>query len=59
MLEPDREELDFIRSCGPADEADFLKKCHAYGDLLYETNRTMNLTRIPPEEFWTKHVCDS
>ena len=59
MLDPEMEELDFIRSCGPADEADFLKKCRLYGDLLYETNRTMNLTRIPPEEFWTKHVCDS
>jgi len=59
MTGPNAEELDFIRSCKPADEADFLKKCHAYGDLLYEINKTMNLTRIPPEDFWTKHICDS
>lgn len=59
MLEPSDSERDFIRKCSPADEADFLKKCMIYGDFLYETNETMNLTRIPREEFWTKHVCDS
>ncbi len=59
MNEPSMEELAFIRSCHTSDEADFLQKCCIYGDFLYETNQTMNLTRIPPQEFWTKHICDS
>lgn len=59
MIDPNVAELDFIRSCHVADEADFLKKCRIYGDFLYETNQTLNLTRIPAEEFWSKHVCDS
>ena len=59
MLELQAAELDFIRSCHVADEKDFLEKCCIYGDFLYETNQTLNLTRIPAEEFWSKHVCDS
>ncbi len=59
MIEPGMEELEFIRRCQVADEPDFLNKCRIYGDFLYETNKTMNLTRIPPQEFWTKHICDS
>ena len=28
-------------------------------DFLYETNKTLNLTRIPEESFWSLHVADS
>ncbi len=59
MNGPGLNELAFIRSCGVENEEEFLQKCRIYGDFLYETNDTMNLTRIPPQEFWTKHVCDS
>ncbi len=52
-------ELAFIRACKPENEEDFLRKMQIYGDFLYRTNETMNLTRIPEEEFWTKHICDS
>ena len=52
-------ELAFIRACAPVDETEFLRKMRIYGEFLYETNQTMNLTRIPEEEFWTKHICDS
>ena len=37
----------------------FLDRMRVFGEFLYETNRVMNLTRIPPDEFWCKHVCDS
>lgn len=58
---PDAEELDFIRQCLPetANLDSFLEKCTIYGKFLYTTNETMNLTRIPPADFWSKHVCDA
>ena len=60
MISPTTEELEFIRACRiNTQEERFLEQCSIYGDFLYETNETMNLTRIPPEEFWTKHICDS
>ena len=60
MISPTTEELEFIRACRiDTQEERFLEQCSIYGDFLYETNETMNLTRIPPEEFWTKHICDS
>ncbi len=59
ICKPDNSELDFIAACAPDDPEDFLQKCTRYGELLYQTNETLNLTRIPPEEFWSKHVCDS
>ena len=37
----------------------FLDRMQVFGEFLYETNKVMNLTRIPPEDFWCKHVCDS
>lgn len=37
----------------------FLQACSTFQEILYETNKTMNLTRIPPEEFWSKHIADS
>ena len=58
---PDAEELDFIRQCLPETEGldRFLERCTIYGKFLYTTNETMNLTRIPPSDFWSKHVCDA
>ena len=58
---PDAEELDFIRQCLPDGEGldRFLERCTTYGKFLYTTNETMNLTRIPPSDFWSKHVCDA
>lgn len=59
MQDPAPEELDFIRACAPENLSSFLKKCAFFGDFLYETNEFLNLTRVPKEDFWTKHVCDS
>lgn len=59
MLTPAPEELDFIRACAPENLESFLEKCAVFGDFLYETNESLNLTRVPAEDFWTKHVCDS
>ena len=57
---PTEEELRFLSGCGPLPAMDeFLNRMRVFGEFLYETNRTMNLTRIPPEVFWCKHVCDS
>jgi len=57
---PSEEELRFLSECAPRlDMDDFLGRLRIFGEFLYETNETMNLTRIPPEEFWCKHVCDS
>ncbi len=53
------EELDFIQSCKPADFDFFINACIEYQKFLYQTNEQFNLTRIPAEEFWSKHVCDS
>lgn len=57
---PAEEELRFLSECGPQAALDeFLDRMRIFGDFLYETNRTMNLTRIPPDDFWCKHICDS
>lgn len=56
---PDSEEKDFLARCVGAERLnDFLSRCGRYGEFLYETNEHLNLTAIPPNEFWTKHVCD-
>ncbi len=31
----------------------------AFESRLYEANRVMNLTRVPPEECWSRHFLDS
>ncbi len=56
---PQNHEADFLAECMPENRESFLAACQAYGEILYKTNETMNLTRIPPEAFWSKHVCDS
>ena len=56
---PDDSERSFLLDCvggGRLDE--FLTLCARYGELLYETNESLNLTAIPPDAFWSKHVCD-
>lgn len=40
-------------------EADDVSRLAAFLELLYDANERMNLTRIPPEEAWVKHVADS
>lgn len=52
--------LDFLKQHVPEARFDaFLEACTVFEEILYETNKTMNLTRIPPEEFWSKHIADS
>ncbi len=52
--------LEFLKHHVPEERFDaFLEACARLEDLLYETNKTMNLTRIPPEDFWSKHIADS
>lgn len=36
-----------------------LEQCAHFAALLEETNRTLNLTRVPPEEYVTLHFLDS
>ncbi len=60
MIDPTPETLAFLTGIVPAGRMDFfMEKCRMFADILYETNKTMNLTRIPPEEFWSKHAADS
>ena len=57
---PSDEDRRFLRECCPSlDMECFLSRMRTFGEFLYETNETMNLTRIPAEDFWSKHVCDS
>ena len=56
---PDAAERAFLLECVGADRLEvFLALCTQYGELLYETNESLNLTAIPPESYWSKHVCD-
>ena len=56
---PDDAERAFLLECVGTDRLDaFLTLCTRYGELLYETNESLNLTAIPPEAYWSKHVCD-
>ena len=56
---PDAAERDFLLECvGEARLKPFLALCARFGELLYETNESLNLTAIPPEAYWSKHVCD-
>ena len=51
---------EFCRQCSVADVEDFISKMNRLYDLLTETNRELNLTRIRSEEdYWIKHVADS
>lgn len=63
MIEPPPpadDERRFLLECLPDLDLDrFTARMRAFGEFLYRTNETMNLTRIPAEEFWSKHVCDS
>lgn len=53
-------ERRFLQECRPdLDLENFLARMRVFGEFLYKTNETMNLTRIPAEDFWSKHVCDS
>lgn len=56
---PTDEERRFMYSCCAGLDDLFFERCRICGEHLYEINGTMNLTRIPPESFWSKHVCDS
>ncbi len=62
MIDPALSEdcLAFLKRHVPAERFDrFLHACSAFKTVLYETNRTLNLTRIPESEFWSKHIADS
>ena len=57
---PGEETVSFLKKfVSPAHFPVFLEKCGIFMDFLYETNRTMNLTRIPETSFWTLHAADS
>ena len=59
LLPPDAAERAFLLECVGADCLEtFLTLCTRYGKLLYETNESLNLTAIPPDAYWSKHVCD-
>lgn len=49
----------FFASCGVQDVPAFSSACEKLGERLYAVNETTNLTAIPQEQFWTKHVADS
>ena len=50
----------YAASCGVADPEGFARRCDLLREIIVETNRTMNLTRITePDEFAVKHVADS
>lgn len=51
--------LDFMRKCDVPDFDAFMEKMTRFGEYLYETNKSFNLTAIKPEFFWSKHVADS
>jgi len=57
---PSEECLAFLKARIAPDRFErFLKACSDFQNILYETNKTMNLTRIPEEDFWSKHIADS
>lgn len=57
---PSPECLEFLKRHVAEERFDaFLQACSTFQEILYETNKTMNLTRIPLEEFWSKHIADS
>ena len=57
---PSQECLAYLKKFVKPERFDFfMESCSAFQDFLYETNKTMNLTRIPEEEFWSKHIADS
>lgn len=50
----------YAASCGVADPQGFAARCAVLREIIVETNRVMNLTRIvEPGEFDIKHVADS
>ena len=50
----------YAASCGVGDPEGFARRCDRLREIIVETNRTMNLTRIvEPDEFAVKHVADS
>jgi 16S rRNA (guanine527-N7)-methyltransferase len=59
MIPISQEAADFIKTFNLQNFEAFVKACEILGDELYLVNETTNLTAIPPEQFWTKHVADS
>ena len=55
LLPPDAAERAFLLECVGADCLEtFLTLCTRYGELLYETNESLNLTAIPPDAYWVR-----
>lgn len=59
IISPTEECTAFLQQCVPNDFEMFMDACQRYGQLLYEINESLNLTSIPPEDFWSKHIADS
>ena len=50
---------EFAKAHQVQDIERFASACQKLGECLYQTNEITNLTAIPPEQFWSKHVADS
>lgn len=50
---------DWLRTMRFWADAEQEASLDAFEDALYEANATRNLTRVPREEFWVRHVADS
>ena len=59
VLSPSEECLHFMEGLLETDLSLFLERCAIFQDCLYRVNEWMNLTSIPREQFWSKHIADS
>ena len=59
VLPPSEECLHFMEGLLETDLSLFLERCAIFQDCLYRVNEWMNLTSIPREQFWSKHIADS
>ncbi|MBM4113176.1 MAG: 16S rRNA (guanine(527)-N(7))-methyltransferase RsmG [Phycisphaerae bacterium] len=57
--EPNAEFVDATRALGIELESGDLGRLGDYLERLYRANETMNLTRVPPDAAWMRHVVDS
>lgn len=51
--------IDWLKTEGLQPSVERLQALDAFEERLYEFNRVMNLTRVPREDFWVRHVVDS
>lgn len=56
---PSPEFLDALATLGLELEAEDLRRLGAFLERLYAANETMNLTRVPQDAAWMRHIFDS